>query len=362
MKSKKILIWLPAIFLIFPFSVLVNNFELTYSLSSKAIIHPIEEWTLSRSETGNLINSLKDYRHNSIKEYSVTEFQRGDHANFFIIPEILEKDYLRKGDTVGMMISQFEKRNIIELQGQLLSQRKLLEVYSSGEKPENIEIAKERKILAEQELEIQERITERNRVLYERAYISEEEYELSLNEYYIKKQNFLIAESTFNALSAGAKKEEIEYVEANIESIVAQIQQLDNMVDNFTIVCPINGKLIRDQKAVIGYDAILRVADLTKLVLLIPIDTYNIPNLFLGQEVEFNDSSGKISYTAEIVSFDNSAQMLNGKQKIFVTAITHDLPENHKIYPNMLVDVTIESETISLVTYISRLINEIYNN
>lgn len=362
MKSKKILFWLPAIFLIFPFSFLIKNFELTYSLSSKAIIYPIEEWTLSRSETGNLINSLKDYRYNSIKEYSVTEFQRGDHAKFSINPDIFEKDFLYKGDTVGMMISQFEKRNIVELQGELLTQKKLLEVYKSGEKPENIEIAKERKILAQQELEIQERVTERNKTLYDKAYISEEEYELSLNEFYIKKQNFLIAESTFNALSTGAKQEEVEYVEANIESIEAQIQQLENMVDNFTIVCPINGKLIRDQRVIIGYDAILRVADINKLVLLIPVDAYNISNLFLGQKVLFNDSSNNSSYSAEIVSFDNSVQMLDGKQKIFVTALTSDLPQNHKIYPNMMVDVMIESETISLVAYISRLINEIYNN
>jgi hypothetical protein len=361
-KSKKILFWIPAIFLIFPFSFLVNNFELTYSLSSKAIIYPIEEWTLFRSETGNLINSLKNYRYNTIKEYSVTEFQRGDHAKFSILPEIFEKDFLYQGDTVGVMVSQFEKRNIIELQGELLTQKKLLDVYKSGEKPENIEIARERKVLAQQELEIQERVTERNKTLYDRAYISEEEYELSLKEYYIKKQNYLIADNTFNAISTGAKKEEIAYIDANIKSIEAQIKQLENMVDNFTIVCPINGKLIRDQRVVIGYDAILKVADITKLVLLIPIDAYNISNLFLGQKVLFNDSSNNTSYSAEIVSFDNSAQMLDGKQKIFVTAITSDLHENHSIYPNMMVDVTIESESISILTYISRLVNEIYNN
>ncbi len=362
-KSKKILFWLPLIFLVYPLSVFLKSFELTYSISSKAIIHPAEEWSLLRSENGTLINSLKDYRYNSIKEYSITEFQRGDHAKFFILPGILEKEYLQKGDTVGMMISQYEKTNIIELQGELLTQKKLLEVYKSGEKPENLEIANEQKVLASQELEIQERITERTRALYERGYISVEEYEISQNEFNIKKQNYLIAESTYNALSSGAKKEEIEYIETNIRSLESRLEHLQNLINNFTIICPIDGKLIKDQRVIIGYDAILKVADISKFVLLIPIDPYNISNLFIGQKVLFDDPSGKNSYSSEIVSIDNSVQQsLDGKQRIFVTAVTSALPENHRVYPNMMVDVTIESEAISLFNYISRLINEIYNN
>ncbi len=368
MKGNKLYIWLPVLLLVFPSAWMLKNWELSYNISSKGIVYPSQEWVLSRTIDGILINSVKDNVNNLVREYNVSERQRGDHASFVIYPEIYQKQIINKGDTIGLLGSQFEKRRLLELKGELEVQRKLLSVYASGEKPEEITIAREQINLAQQEYETQKRITERSNSLHEKAYISDEEYELSLNEYLIKKQNLLIAESRLQALTSGAKKEQIDLVNANIKSLESQIKLTQELINSFHIISPIRGRLIRQQITTpqTDFEVIARVGDLSKIVVVAPVDVHNLKYLNIGQRVILSTANNRNPITGTISGYDNSVNntinMLTGRQKVFVTIVAQPGEKLSDYYPNMMLEVSFQSEKINLVHYVSRLMNEIYNN
>jgi multidrug efflux pump subunit AcrA (membrane-fusion protein) len=364
-KTNKLFFWLPLLLLFIPLALTYNSINLTYTISSKGILYPAQEWVLYRTADGNLINSLKDNSTNSITQYSVTEFQRGDLGSFTITPGTFSRDFVEKGDTIAFLASYSERKRYVELQGQLNMQQKLLSVYASGEKPDAIKIASERINLAKQEFETQKRITERNSILFEKAFIPEEEYEISLNELNIRKQNYIIAESEYEALTSGAKQEQLDYIHANIDALEQQLDQIREFLSHFTITSPISGRISKKQGRDIDamYETILRVTDSEKYILIIPVDVYNLPYLKAGQKIYFSTMLNNTVVESIVVNIDNSIQMLNGRQKIYLTALVDANNElASQLYPNMVVDVSIPSKNITVKNYISRLVNEVYNN
>jgi multidrug resistance efflux pump len=318
---------------------------------------------LERSAEGNLISTLKDYQYNSIADFSVSEFQRGDHAGFELSSGIFNNQLIKKGDTIGRLISQYETANLTTLEGELKVQQKLLDVYQTGEKPELIGVANEKRILARQDFETQQKITNRNKLLHSEGHISDEAFEISQNELNIRRQNMLIAENEYEAMKTGAKEEQIEYVLANIEALENRLDQIQQLFDKYILTSPIDGKIIRQQEsAAIETQTVVKIANTNRFVLIVPVDTYNIQYMETGQKISFSGAWGDQSYTATVTAFDNSAQRINGREKVFVTAVTDSLPENHTLFPNMVTDVEIPSQSLSVFGYISRLINEIYNN
>ncbi|MFP4367872.1 MAG: hypothetical protein ACLFQA_12325 [Bacteroidales bacterium] len=362
MIPKKAIAGLLALLIFVLVLVLIMNVSLNYSISSQGILYPGEEWTLERTPDGYLINSLKDNYNNSISDYTVTEFQRGDLARFILAPGIKEKEIINKGDTIGHISSQNEIRKKIELLGELEKQRVLLSVYASGERIEEVNIAYEMMILAKQTYEAQDRINERNRKLSERGHISEEEYEISETEYNKARQNYLIAQSEYQAMLSGAKQEQLEYVQASIAALEQQIDHIDELINSLIITSPIRGRIIRQQGTSGINETIVRIAGLSDYILIVPVDVHNRSWLEVGQQVNFQPHAGTDSYRGSISRFDNSAQILNGRQKVFVTAKVEHPGSDHNFYPNMLVEVNIPSKPLSLLEYISRLINEVYHN
>ncbi len=359
---KKSLPWLLAL-AVFILLLYANKYiELTYTVSSKGLLYPGKEWVLSRTTDGNLINSLKDNFNNSLIDYTVTEFQRGDMASFAVRPQVLQKKQIEKGDTIAIIQSQNELLRITELRGELAVQQRLLSVYASGERLQDIEVAYQQMILAQNEVKAQQRITERNRILYEKRHIPEEEYEVSLNELNIKEQEYLIAQTQYESLKGGAKPEQIELIQANIESLKQQIEQINRLMDAYTITSPINGIIIKQQGTNTSYETILRVAQTTEYVIKIPVNVYQLPYLETGQKLNFHTPGTGEAFSAYIAGFDNTVQMIDGRQKIFLTAVT-DLPANEfQFFSNTLVDVSIPSAPVSLGNYLKRLVNEVYNN
>ncbi len=334
--------------------------QLSHSIAGKGIIYPNKEWILARNSDGNLLISLKDNVTNSISHYTVTEFQRGDHSEFTLNEKIFDGNHALKGDTIGFIYSNIEKSRLIEYEGELKVQQKLLQYYSTGEKPEEVQAAYERMQLALQEYETQKKITERNHSLYDRNYIADEEYEVSLNQYQVKLQNYNIARSEYQAITTGSKPEQLSYIMARIDALKAQKEHLEQLLNSFTITTPISGKIIRQQGRLTDYDIIVKIADTTEFMLIIPVDIHQLAYVSAEQVIDLKHPSIKKPITARVSGFDNSIQMLHQRQKIFVNARID--ADKSGIYPNMQVDISINTGKVNLKEYITRFFNEVYNN
>jgi hypothetical protein len=334
--------------------------SIPYDVHSRGIILPAKEWSLKKSGDGMLVSVYKDNLRNTLTEFSVTEFQRGELAGFRINEKILTQEFINIGDTIGIINSSEEERRHVELVAQLQVQKSLLKVHSTGEKPETVQMAYEAMIRAEHEFETQQKLTGRNEILFNDSVIAAEEYELSHIELLIKQQNRNIARSNFEAVSTGAKEEQLNYLMANINALELQLGQVEERLHSFHIVSPIDGKIIGRRAIQPGEEIVISISDNSQRLVILPVEIHQLPYIEAGQHVVLKTGNYGVSFTANIISIDNVVQMVDQRQNVFVTAL---LDENgHDIIPGMIVDASIRCGMVSVTDYFKRLFRIVYAN
>lgn len=340
--------------------LLIRFVEVPYFVHSRGIVMPISEWSLKKEGDGTLVSQLKDNLTNSTKNFAVSEFQRGDLAEFNFNSQILHNGTINKGDTIGLISSIEEERKHIDLTAELQVQKSLLQVYLSGEKPEDIRVASEIKIKAEQEYETQKKLFQRNEVLFSKEYIAEEVYDISLNDLRIKQQDLEIAKSTYEAMLSGAKKEQIDYVQATINSLEMQIRHAEKRLQSFHILSPIRGSIVDRRLAINGYESIITITDNSQQIVVFPVEIYQLPLVKTGQVIQVKTTSYGTSIPGHIIGFDNVAQVVDQRQHVFVTALLEET--NPGVLPGMMLELSISTGEISLTEYIKRLLKIVYAN
>lgn len=334
--------------------------EIPYNISTRGIVMPAREWRLTRLPDGTLLNTEKNNLTNRITYYSVLEFQRGDNAEFVAKERVFSGATVNRGDTVGHVSSFEEERRLLELIIGLEEQKRLLSVYLSGEKEEEINAARERLVLAEKEYETQQKLVARMESLHRTGVIADEAWELALNDFQIKEQNLNIARSELEVVSTGAKPEEIEMIRTRINSFERQIEQAENRQEAFSILAPFTGTIIRQQGPEPEGESIIRVADMERMIVMLPVDLYQLTYINNGNRVNLRVDSRRTSYSAKVLDVDNAVQYIDQRQNVFITAIIEEMPG--RFLPNMLVQAEIECGSIPLRDYVKRMFKVVFEN
>ncbi|TVR70022.1 MAG: hypothetical protein EA408_11940 [Marinilabiliales bacterium] len=334
--------------------------EIPYNINTKGVVSPVREWRLDRLPDGTIINTEKNNFTNKIAYFSVLEFQRGDHAEFIVNEDLFTGRTVNKGDTVGYIRSWEEERRLINLTGALEEQEKRLEVSLSGEKQEEINAATERLILAEKEYETQKRLVARMEALHKTGVIADEDWDRALNDYLVKEQNMNIARSVIEVVSTGSKPEEQELIRAMIRNYQRQIGQTQNRIDAFNILAPFSGTIIRQQMTLEDTESIIRVGDMERLTVTLPVELYQLAYIENGNPVVLRVNAGRRTYNARVIGFDNTVQFMDQRQNVFVTAIIEE--ETERFIPNMLVQAQIICGEVSAWDYVRRMFKLIFEN
>lgn len=351
---------IPVLLIIILVSTIAYYVEIPYNINTKGIMIPAREWNLERLSDGSILNSDKNHITNKISYYSVLEFQRGDHAEFIVNEKVFSGKSISRGDTVGFIRSYEEERRLLGLRTDLEEQKGLLNISLSGEKQEEINAAREKLALAEQEYETQKRLVARMEALHNTRVIADEAWELAQNDYLVKKQNINIARAELERVSTGAKPEERELIRTNINSLERQIEQTENRIAAFNILAPFTGTIIREQRPESGSQSIIRVADLERMVVTFPVEYYQLNYIENGNLVNLRINSQRTPYPATIIDKDNTIQYIDRRQNVYITAVVENNPGS--LMPNMLVNAEIVGESISVRDYISRLFKVVFEN
>ncbi len=340
--------------------VLIFYIEVPYTIRSHGIVMPLEEWTLTKVGDGNLLSVHKNNLTNSINSFSINEFQRGDAAGFQIKKNINKHNFIRKGDTIGYVNSNELQRKLIALKGELNEQNYLLQVYATGQKPEEIKLARDKVALAKQELKTQQKIFDRIDMLHKDTLIAPKDYELALNALHVKQYNLDIARSHLQALTTGSKEEEISYIKSRINTLEAHIEQLQSRIDSYVIRSPISGQILRQKGGNSDDDHIIKIADMSQMLVVMPVNFYETQYIDYGQQVDLGFNALGSHLQGHIVSVDNTVQMLNRRQSIFITALIDNSTD--KLLTNMMVESRIRCDKVSVKEYLKRAIQTIYEN
>lgn len=327
--------------------------KVDYTIHTKGLVIPAHEWSLGRTIDGNLISSLKDNIQGSLKTYNVTEFQRGDVVEFKLNEALFNSRQVQQGDTIGTVYSNEEQRKLIQLQGQFDVLYAELKFYSAGEKPEDVAKAKTRLTLARQELETQKRLMERSRTLYRDSLISEQQYELEMNDLKLKEIGEDVAEAQYMSAITGDKPERAHLITTKIEVLKQQIDQARDRINYFTLISPITGMVVMN-RASQNEELLINIIDTSAYVVLTPLDmlerNYVKQDLAVSMKLRnFNENP-----TGKIVSIDNVTQVVDQRQAFFATVLFEN---QAAITPGLFTEILIQGEQVTPLEYASRIFN-----
>ncbi len=345
MNSRRILIVGSTVALIVLLLVACLYIKVPYIIKSRALFMPASEFNLVRTADGNLISSFKDNVRGVVKSYGVTEFQRGDVVQFLLNPKISNQKYVNAGDTIGWIVSNEEQRNLIQLKGELNIMKAELEFFTTGQKPEDIQTAKEQWELAKEQLDIQKKLLKRSTTLFGDSVIPQQEYDIELNKLKVKEIEVGIAEARYLSITTGEKKEQGRLVSARISNLESQIKQVSERLAYFTFTTPMSGMILLQRENETG-ENVIAIGDTSHWVGVIPVQL---------KEREFIKLSDTITYkklNGHIVGIDNSVRILDRKQAFYVTGLW---PFEENILPGTMAEVAIKCPKVTIKDYFLRI-------
>jgi hypothetical protein len=325
--------------------------KLPYSFSAIGRLNVAEEWIILKGRDGQLITMLKDLRTGLSKNYSVTEFERGDNAKFTFNPNIKLGMKISKSDIIGSISSNELDIRLTTLRGKLLVTEALLKQNLSGEKESLIKEAEENLVYLRKKAEVDKKIYLRQEKLFGKNLISEEEYEVYKNTNELNAIEIAIAETQLQSISSGEKSEKINFIKAQITALKNEITMMEKKADNFIFTSPIIGIV----KSLQVGDTLLVVADTSQYVLTVqlPLDKYNYITCVPGADITI-PFQNKIA-AATLGSINNSVQYFSSRPMVIATAIVNKT--SNDFMPGLLVKCDVECGEIEIAEHIKRIFN-----
>jgi hypothetical protein len=327
--------------------------EFPYNIQSQGQLLPIREWTLSRSQSGDLKSSFKDNRTGKLSSYAVSAFQRGNEARLSINSRVYENARITRGDTIATMYSNKDEELLVQLQGDLQVQNYEILLNKAGEKAEDVRGYSNRLALAKEALAMQQKVTSRSEALYQDSLISLQEYETAVNLLRSRELEVKIAEASYESVSTGGKPAQIDYIEAKNEAIKQKIRQIRSGLRDFTLVSPLSGVAIKKKdNNLLSEEVLLSVADQSAYVVFFPVEYGEKDYVAIGQMVKASLTGTTRQATGKIIGMDNTTQIIDGRQAFFATAIIEE--KNLPVVSNTYLRVTVMGQPITPRQYMAR--------
>lgn len=341
------------IFLLIVFLFLPIEYPVT--VASKGKLLAIKSWTLAKGTDGRLVTSLMDNSTGINNEFSVTQFERGDAVKFNLNLDVVSRNYVLEGDSIGYIISNEIEKEIEQLKGKLKVARASLNVQLSSEKESVIEAEKNKLDFAEMQLEEQTKIYNRKKLLFEKQLISQQEFEADDAKYELAKINISIAEERLRTVQSGGKKEEVSYAASRITAFENEINVLRKRFENNIIISPIGGIINRSFSS----DTLLIVNDTSSYVILLPILWEEANKISKDQHVEISSNNLSETGIGKILSVDGSIKNYGGKQFVVVTVVSSSKFEGYKT--GLIVDCKIYCGSTTAMGIVTDYLKPIFN-
>jgi len=337
----------PFIIILIVFLFIFFPIRFSYTIRVPGQIVPAWEWIVYKSPDGSFVHTLYNHRENVLKRYDVVQLERGDISRFELSPEIFQKKFITKGDTIGRFFSNELERQLARLRGELLVEERSVLLYMTGEKPSLIEEARQYLDYAKRMAEEQDRILSREEELYKQDLISEEQYELTKTTAELYRINVKQAEARLRTVLTGAKQEQIEYTRARVQALKDEIKVLEMRKKDLVFVSPISGKILLSPSP----DTILVLVDTSSYVVKMLVEFRDFPYLSVQAPLNF-----KIPYTNKVIhtyldQLGAAIRFINGRQFVMASAVV----KADDFIPGMIVRCAIKSRPITILDFIKKL-------
>jgi hypothetical protein len=326
----------------------LSPINLPYTVRTPGKLLLKREWTLCRTTDGGVIATFKDHLSGALESRAVTQFERGDAIEFHLHHRIVPDARISEGDTVGIIFSHILDLQFAQLRGDLLTSKKTLEFYKTGEKDAIIIEARNRIAHARFQAEEQRRIVERQKKLYDRLFISQQAYETAENTLKLYENNVSIAESQLQSVMTGAKNEQIAVEEARIRALENAVGSLEKRADCFILKSPFSGTVFQLSDG----DTLVTIGDTSTYLVSLPIRLKDRDYISPDQDIVLTIRGINSPIHGKLMHIGTMASVLNGEQVLPATAIITN--DTDKLFPGLIASVSILCSHVSPSEYFRR--------
>lgn len=348
-KVKALLIIAGAIALL-AIIVLALPIEVPYKILSPGKMIPAQEWIIQKGTNGQIMTIFSDNKKGINKDFSISQFDRGDAARLSFLDGINPGDEIKAGDTIGYIYSNEILRQLENLRGQLSEAEANIDLYGSGEKSSVVKEAEERLAFAKKAEEEHKKVLNRLQQLYEKDLASLEEFEIAQGQAELNKINIKIAEAQLRTAVTGAKPEQVGFYQSRINSLQREIQTVQSRLSNFTLISPLNGTVNFKNNS----DTLLLITDNSEFIVYMPIQWQQKKYLKAGEEISVESSLFEGNLKGEILHIDDKIQYLSGKQVIVASAL---IKKHDNFFNGLIMEFSINAGNIPLRQFISEYLN-----
>ena len=334
--------------------ILLYPGKIPNSIEAVGRITPYREWIINRGRDGLLMATLRNNVHGTVETYSVTQFERGDPVKFRFNRFINSGTQVSIGDTVGWIDSSEIERQLVQLEGELKTQRALLHMAETGEKESLIQEAEKRLEHAHEQVEEQRKIVERTKNLFETNFVPEQDYEIAKSTLRLFELNIEIAKAQLQTMQSGTKKEEIDMISSQINAFEKDIDALSNKYKQYTITSPLSGTVFEISSA----DTLLIIGDTTSYLVMMPLQVKNRKYISSRQDVKVDIEGLDMSLYGRIVKCGNVVHVLRGNQ-VFI-AIARLSTVNSDLLPGMFGKCSVICEPLRPREYLMRQVKSLF--
>jgi hypothetical protein len=283
-------------------------------------VYSEREYILHTGNDGQVRESIINLATGIHEEFRVREPERGDDIRLHIVPHVFTSDIIHRHDTLAKFFSFSTMLKLTSLKSELDVVTAMLDAAKSGEKPAAIQLAEKRKKYATIDAEIQERMYQRQKVLFENEVIADQEFEDQQRLVELKKTQVAISEAELQALESGEKPAQINYIKSLIRKVKTEIANLELKVANQIITSPING-IYRNS---FSPDTLIIIEDIDRLIIKLPVPLEDMKFVYPGQQIVFKIDGMKETINAEVTNVSRNVTVLNARQVVLVTACFTD--------------------------------------
>ena len=316
--------------------------EIPNNISVKGKIYPAKEWILTKGTDGQLVTTLFNYKKGVGENFTVAQFERGDAVEFSFSDQVYSGNSISLNDTIGIIYSNFTEKELIDLRSALAVDSALLRVNMSEQKESVVKSEEQKLEYAKSQLDEQQKIYRRQKSLYEKNLISQEEFEVAESAIELFTINVDIAEERLRTVLTGAKKEEIDLIKSRMRGLSRQIDMLEKKFSEFVIQSPVKGVVSR----IFASDTLLTIYDTTDYIAVVPIHINDLKFSQVGQYIEFEDIDKVRMLKAEIVQIDKSVKSSINAQYFLASADFNG--DNKYLLPGLVLKGKLKSEPLIL--------------
>jgi hypothetical protein len=326
----------------------VSPITIPYTITTPGKILCANEWIIALNTDGGIVTFVADRMTGVTKHYGLAQFSRGDAVSFTIDPRFTAGSVVQAGDTIGIARSTEVERELERLRGELRNAIAALAVTVTGEKQAVVEEAVQTVEHAKRQAEDLKAIHVRQKMLYEKGLVSQQEYELAERRSATAAIEVTIAEARLRSVTTGAKREQADLVRSQIKSLQNEIQVLERQEQGYRLIAPIAG--IATQ---VGMgDTLLVVSDTTTYVVLMPVPVHERASLLPDQRVRLSAREVNSIPPASVTKVEKTIHALHGQQVVFATAQLSEQPD--EILNGLIARCTIDCASLPPWEFLER--------